>query len=225
MRSRNCRVGVLCVGVLCLAVLSIAIPGIARAQLGSRPADEWIKNLDRPERIASLKIPEVIALLKLKHGDNVADIGAGAGAFSLPFARAVAPSGIVYAVDIEQGLLDYIGQKAKKEGLENVRPVKGEFSDPKIPARDVDLGFFHDVLHHIENRAAYLKALGTYIKPTGRIALIEMNRDDPKTPHRNNPEMLLSKEQVKSWMAAAGFHPVEEFDLFGTPKWFIIYSR
>jgi 2-polyprenyl-3-methyl-5-hydroxy-6-metoxy-1,4-benzoquinol methylase len=196
----------------------------AWAQLGSRPADEWIRNLDRPERIASLRVPEVIALLKLKPGDNVADIGAGTGAFSLPFARAVAPAGKVYAVDIEQGLLDYIAAKAKKENVANVRPVKGEFSDPKLPARDVDLAFFHDVLHHIENRAAYLKALGAYIKPSGRIALIEMNRDDPKTSHRNNPEMLLSKDEVKNWMAAAGFHPAEEFDLFGMPKWFIIYS-
>jgi len=211
--------------VLLALFAAVALAASAEAQLGSRPADEWIKNLDRPERIAGLKIPEVIALLKLKPGDNVADIGAGAGAFSLPFAKAVAPSGKVYAVDIEPGLLDYIAQKAKKEGVDNVRPVKGEFSDPKIPARDVDLGFFYDVLHHIENRAAYLKALGSYIKPTGRIALIEMNRDDPKTPHRNDPHMLLSKDEVKSWMAAAGFHPVQEFDLFGMPKWFIVYSR
>ena len=197
----------------------------APAQLGSRETKEWIQNLDRPERIAGLKIDKVLPVLKLKPGDNVADIGAGTGAFSLPFARTVAPSGKVYAVDIDPGLLDYIAQKAKKENVENIQTVKGEFSDPKLPARDVDLGFFHDVLHHIENRQAYLKALGTYIKPTGRIALIEMNRDDPKTPHRNNAEMLLSKDEVKNWMAAAGFYPAEEFDVFGNPKWFIIYVR
>ena len=221
MLGRKFRARLLCL----VAFGAIALPATAKAQLGSRPADEWIKNLDRPERIASLRIPEVIPLLKLKSGDNVADIGAGTGAFSLPLARAVAPAGKVYAVDIEQGLLDYIAQKAKKEGVGNVRPVKGEFNDPKLPARDVDLAFFHDVLHHIENRAAYLKALGTYIKPGGRIALIEMNRDDPKTSHRNNPEMLLSKDEVKNWMAAAGFQPAEEFDLFGFPKWFIVYSK
>src|SRR5262244_3179395 len=197
----------------------------ASAQLGSRETKEWIQNLDRPERIAGLKIDKVLPILNLKPGDNVADIGAGTGAFSLPLAKTVAPSGKVYAVDIDPGLLDYIVQKAKKENLENIQTVKGEFSDPKLPARDVDLGFFHDVLHHIENRQAYLKALGTYIKPTGRIALIEMNRDDPKTPHRNNPEMLLSKDEVKSWMAAAGFYPAVEYDIFGNRKWFIIYTR
>jgi len=208
-----------------ITLLALVGPIDASAQLGSRETKEWIQNLDRPERIAGLKIDEVLAVLKLKPGDNVADIGSGTGAFSLPFAKAVAPSGKVYAVDIDPGLLDYIAQKAKKENVANIQTVKGEFSDPKLPNHDVDLAFFHDVLHHIQNRQAYLKALGTYIKPTGRIALIEMNRDDPKTPHRNSPEMLLSKDEVKNWMAAAGFYPGEEYDVYGNPKWFIIYVR
>jgi ubiquinone/menaquinone biosynthesis C-methylase UbiE len=208
-----------------ITLLALVGPVDASAQLGSRETKEWIQNLDRPERIAGLKIDEVLAVLKLKPGDNVADIGSGTGAFSLPFAKAVAPSGKVYAVDIDPGLLDYIAQKAKKENVANIQTVKGEFSDPKLPTHDVDLAFFHDVLHHIQNRQAYLKALGTYIKPTGRIALIEMNRDDPKTPHRNSPEMLLSKDEVKNWMAAAGFYPGEEYDVYGNPKWFIVYIR
>jgi ubiquinone/menaquinone biosynthesis C-methylase UbiE len=208
-----------------ITLLALVGPVDASAQLGSRETKEWIQNLDRPERIAGLKIDEVLAVLKLKPGDNVADIGSGTGAFSLPFAKAVAPSGKVYAVDIDPGLLEYIAQKAKKENVANIQTVKGEFSDPKLPTHDVDLAFFHDVLHHIQNRQAYLKALGTYIKPTGRIALIEMNRDDPKTPHRNSPEMLLSKDEVKNWMAAAGFYPGEEYDVYGNPKWFIVYIR
>jgi 2-polyprenyl-3-methyl-5-hydroxy-6-metoxy-1,4-benzoquinol methylase len=223
MFSRNCYSRKL----LLLTVGLVMLVGAAEApaQLGSRETKEWIQNLDRPERIAGLKIDKVLPLLKLKPGDRVADIGAGTGAFSFPLARTVAPSGKLYAVDIDSGLLDYIAQKAKKENIENIQTVKGEFSDPKLPTRDVDLAFFHDVLHHIENRQAYLKALATYIKPSGRIALIEMNRDDPKTPHRNSPEMLLSKDEVKNWMAAAGFYPAEEFDLFGNAKWFIIYTR
>jgi 2-polyprenyl-3-methyl-5-hydroxy-6-metoxy-1,4-benzoquinol methylase len=225
MKTTRSIVGREIIFLVALGLAVLAAASDAPAQLGARESKEWIQNLDNPKRIAGLKIDEVVPLLKLKPGDNVADLGAGTGAFSLPFAKAVAPAGKVYAVDIDQGLLDYIAEKAGKSGLKNLQTVKGEFDDPKLPARNIDLAFFHDVLHHIEHRQAYLKALAGYIKPGGRIALIEMNRDDPGTPHRGSPEMLLSKDEVKSWMAAGGFSPAEEHDIFGNAKWFIIYAR
>ncbi|MBI4482662.1 MAG: class I SAM-dependent methyltransferase [Acidobacteria bacterium] len=203
------------------------LAGVTQApafQLGSRATKEWIERLERPERLAGLKTAEVLARLKLKPGDVVADIGAGAGAFSRPLARAVAPGGKVLAVDVDQGLLDYIDQRAKQEKIENIQTVLGKFDDPNLPTRQVDLAFFHDVLHHIEHRQAYLKALASYLKPDGRIALIELDKDYPKTPHRDQPEMLVSMDQVKQWMTAAGFEPVEKFDLF-EDKWFVMFGR
>lgn len=108
----------------------------------------------------------------------------------------------------------------------NGKTVLGEFNDPKLPSRNVDLAFINDVLHHIENRAAYLKALGTYMASSGRIAIIEMNKDDPQTPHRNQPELLVSRQEIDHWMSDAGFHQVQEFpDLFPGTKWFLIYGR
>ena len=94
-------------------------------------------------------------------------------------------------MDIEQGLLDYINERDKEESISNVQTVLGEFDDPKLPARDIDLAFINDVLHHIEHRAQYLKALSAYIKSSGRIAIIEMDKTDPETPHRNQPQLLL----------------------------------
>jgi len=198
----------------------------APAQLASRKADDWITTLERPERAAGQKVDEVLSRLNLKAGLTVADIGAGSGLFSRPLAKAVAPSGKVYAVDIQQDLLDYIGKRAKEENIRNIRPVLGEYDDPKLPARDVDIAFINDVLHHIEHRGAYLKALGTYIKPTGRIVLIEMNKDDPNTPHKSQPELLVSREEMDQWMAGAGFKLVQEFpDMFPGTKWFLVYGK
>jgi len=197
----------------------------AQAQLGSRDSKEWIERLESPERIAGLKIDEVISRLNLKPGMIVADIGAGTGVFSRPFARAVAPGGRVFAVDIDQGLLDYAAQRAQQENIEDLEPVLGKFDDPNLPIHAIDLVFFHDVLHHIEHRETYLKALATYIRPAGRIALIEMDEHAPQTPHRDQKELVLSRAQVDQWMAALGFHPVEEFDLFEGKKWFVIYQR
>jgi len=156
----------------------------------------------------------------------VADIGAGSGLFSRPLAKAVGPSGKVYAVDIQQDLLDYINKRDKEENIRNVQTVLGEYNDPKLPARDVDLAFINDVLHHIQNRAAYLKALGTYMKPAGRIAIIEMDKSDPSTPHKNQPELLVGREEILKWMSDAGFKLVEEHpDLFPGTKWFLVFGR
>ena len=64
------------------------------------------------------------------------------------------------------------------------------------------------------------------MKPSGQIAIIEMNRDDTKTPHRNQPELLVSREEIGQWMSDAGFKQVQEFpDVFPGTKWFLIYGR
>ena len=198
----------------------------SRAQLAPRKAEEWEKTLESPGRAANQKVDEVLSKLSLQPGMIVADIGAGSGLFSRPLAQAVAPSGKVYAVDIQQGLLDFIDKRDTEEHIRNIQTVLGEFDDPKIPAHDVDLAFINDVLHHIEHRAAYLKALGTYIKPSGRIAIIEMNKDDPHTGHKNQPELLVGRDEILRWMSDAGFKLVEEHpDLFPGTKWFLIFGR
>ena len=197
-----------------------------RAQLAARQATDWISTLESPQRIAGQKVDEVLAKLALRPGIVITDIGAGSGLFTRPLAKAVSPGGMVYAVDIQQDLLDYINQRDRQEHIQNVKTVLGEFSDPKLPSRDVDLALINDVLHHIENRAAYLKALGTYMNKSGRIAIIEMNKADPNTPHRKQPELLVSRQEIDQWMSDAGFKQVQEFpDLFPGTKWFLVYGR
>jgi ubiquinone/menaquinone biosynthesis C-methylase UbiE len=211
---------------LAYCLLTVTLAASASAQLAPRKAEEWVTTLEGPQRVATQKIDQVLADLSLKPGMVIADIGAGSGLFSRPLAKAVAPTGKVYAVDIQQDLLDHINQRDKEENIRNIRTVLGEFDDPKLPARDVDLAFINDVLHHIQHRAVYLKALGAYIKPAGRIAIIEMNKDDPNTPHKNQPELLVSRDEILKWMSDAGFKIVEEHaDLFPGTKWFLIFGR
>jgi ubiquinone/menaquinone biosynthesis C-methylase UbiE len=202
---------------LALASATAVLPA---RQLASRPADDWSARLERPDRVAGLRLDYIIQSLALKPNAVVADIGAGPGVVSLPLAKAV-PSGKVYAVEIDQGFLDRIKGKTRDAGITNVVTVLGEYSDPKLPARDVDVALFHDVLHHIKDRAVYLKAVAGYLKPGGRIAVVEL---PPDGSHKDEPELVVTKDQVKDWMAAAGLAPVQEFDgLQG--KWFVVYAR
>lgn len=225
LRSRGGRLASRRLALLTPVVLALALGAAAASarQLGSQPADQWIKTLESPNRVASIKIDDLIARLHVKPGDTVADIGAGSGLLSLPLAKAVSPGGKVYAVEIDPRFLEVIARKATDEHVTNVRTVSGQFGDPNLPASDVDLALFHDVLHHIEDRAGYLTALSRYLKPSGRIAVVEF---DPAraAAHRGQPDMQVTKEQGAALLAKAGFVPAEEIDLY-SDKWFVVYKR
>jgi ubiquinone/menaquinone biosynthesis C-methylase UbiE len=191
-------------------------------QLGTRTADAWIATLENPNRVAALKTDEVVSKLRLRPGSIVADIGAGAGAFEGALSAAVTPTGTVYAVDIEQGLLDHIAARAKSLGLSNVRVVLGQYTDPALPSKNVETALIYDVLHHIKDRETYLKNLAGYLAPAGRIAVVDFIPG--KGGHPNDAEQQVSKTQADAWMAAAGLKPVEEIALFDD-KWFAIYTK
>ena len=207
-----------------LAVLLASLTETPAFQLGDRPAEEWVRILETENRIAELKISEVVSRLRLQPGDIVADIGAGSGVFSRALALAVAPKGTLLAVDIDPALLDHIAERAKEANIKNIQPVLGKFDDPNLPIRQVDLAFFHEALHHIERREAYLKALASHLKPQGRIVVIDLIKDHPDAPHKDQPEMQITLDEVKQWMAAAGFYLVEKFDLFDN-KFFAAFAR
>ena len=206
---------------LLLAIFAFSVAQPAAGQLASRPAEEWIRVLDAPDRVTGLKVPEVIAALKIKAGQVIADVGAGSGVFSLPMGRAVRPGGTVYAVDIDQALLDHIDMEATEQGMVNVKPTLGGPSDPLLPV-DVDVAFLNDVLHHIEDRAGYLATLALYLKPGGRIAIIDFRPD--QSPHKDDPALVVSEEQATKWLEPAGLKPVEHINLY-PDRWFVVYAK
>lgn len=204
---------------LSLVFLSLVALGLTEAfafQLEQRPAEDYIERMERPTRV--VKVNEVIEKLRLKPGDIVADIGSGSGTFSIPMAKAIAPNGILYAVDIDQKMLDYVSDKAKKEGVTNIRTVLGEYNDPKLPVKDLDVAFYHRTLHMIENRQAHLNATAKYLKPDGRIVNIDKNRED------STNWMWLNQSDVDTWMAAISFYPAEHFGIFDD-RYFVVYQR
>ncbi len=209
-------------GFIGTCALLLSLPVAASAQLASRPAEEWKNILEQPSRVEGLKIGEIVARLGLKPGQVIADLGAGTGLFSAPMGKAVGSAGKVYAVEIDKGFLPIIEAKAKESHLSNVKTVLGEFTDPKLPATDVDLAFMHDVLHHVEDRANYLKNAGRYVKRGGRFVVIDYQASN--SPHRDQPNLIVSEQQVTGWMKAAGFNKVEKVDLF-PDKYFLIFSR
>ena len=211
---------------LTAALALVASAGIAplSAQLGALPADEWAITLESGRRLERLDIENVVARMNLQSGDVVADIGAGTGVFTLPIARVVGDIGTVYGVEVDPAFLPMIDRKMHPRGIHHVVPVLGEFADPKLPTRNVDVAFLHDTLHHIEGREAYLRTLAGYMAPGSRIVVVDYDMNHPDAAHRDDPTMLISQEMVTKWMRGAGFELREEVDLFDE-KFYVIYQK
>jgi ubiquinone/menaquinone biosynthesis C-methylase UbiE len=152
----------------------------------------------------------------------VADIGAGTGLLSVPAAKAVGPRGRVYAVEIDAGFFPSIKKRADEAGVSNVETVLGTFTDPKLPVKNVDVAFFHDVMHHVEDRAGYLKALVPYLASSGRIVVIDY--EGGQGPHASQPALQVPREQLTKWMADAGFRQTDDAKLF-TDKYVLTFAR
>lgn len=203
---------------------SAPIGPLSALQLGGRPAEEWAITLESGRRLGGLEIDEVVSRMGLSQGDVVADVGAGTGIFSVSLARAVGPTGSVLAVEIDPGFLPMIEQKAMDGGVANIRTVLGEYTDPNLPRNDVDVIFFHDVLHHVEGRAAYLVATAKYVPSGSRIVVVDYHGGHPDAPHGDQPELQITLDEVRGWMDAAGLTMTREIDLF-EDKFFVVFTK
>lgn len=189
---------------------------LAQGQQRRNP-QEYIKCLESPERVKRLQVEQVIESLQLSPGQRVADLGSGSGLFTRPLAQKVAKEGVVYAVDIDPALLEHVSKTAREQGVENVQTVKADEDDPKLP-EPVDLIFICDTLHHIQNQSAYVKTLRRYLRPSGRIVVIDF-RDRWPSGHE---EMKYTVQQLDGWMSGAGYSKIANHD-FLENAFFLIY--
>lgn len=138
--------------------------------------------LERPEREEEERLSTLVSHLGLKPGMVVADVGAGSGVISLMMAHEVGPKGKVIAVDIQQEMLDLLGDKIMNHKIENVELVLGTDKSPKLKAASIDLAILVDVYHEFEYPYEMTLELSKSLKPGGRIAFVEYRREDPQVP-------------------------------------------
>ena len=148
--------------------------------------------LERPDRALWQKPDQIMDAVNVADGSTVADIGAGAGWFTIRLAQRVGPKGLVYAQDVQRLMLDAIKRRVQREGLENVQTRQAHGSDPNLPAGALDAILMVDAYQEVENRVAYLRNLAHALKPkTGRIGIVNWK------PGRGGPGPEALNERVE----------------------------
>ena len=199
-----------------VAVLLAAATLVAQ----QRDPKQYANTLENPDRIAALHVDQVVAALNLKPGMRVADLGSGSGIFTIPFAKSVGATGKVFAVDVDNGLLAIVSDKAKAAGLANIQTVLAEAKDARIPD-PVDLIFICDTMHHLPDQAEYVKQFAKQLKPGGRVAVIDFAEGKWPSGHES---FTIRPAQVDGWMQAAGFSRDSALTFLPT-NFFHIYKR
>jgi predicted methyltransferase len=128
--------------------------------------------LESPDRDAWQKPDQIMDALGIADGSKVADIGAGAGWFTIRLARRVGPNGIVYAQDVQRQMLEAIRRRVSREGLQNVQARLGTGADPNLPAHALDAILVVDVYPEVDDRVSFLRNLAAALKPNGRIGVV-----------------------------------------------------
>jgi ubiquinone/menaquinone biosynthesis C-methylase UbiE len=164
---------------------------------------------------------KVIATLNLHPGEVVADLGSGGGYFTFKLARAVAPSGKVYAVDVDKDMIELVAKRLKEESGNNVETILATATDLLLPQTGVDLIFTVNTYHHIADRLAYFANARKYLRPAGRIAIIDLDR-------RAWLEGLLGhytpSETIKREMEQAGYALQQQLDFLDRQS-FLIFTK
>ena len=182
----------------------------------------WSSVFDDPARDAWQKPTELVAALGLARGSVVADLGAGTGYFSRYLATAVGAEGTVLAVETEPNLVVHLRARAEREKTPNVVPVLASASEPRLPAGLVDLILVVDTYHHLDERRTYLRALRRFLRPDGRVAIVDwQKRELPVGPPM---EHKLPREQVLEEMRASGYRLAVEHTMLPY-QYFLVFAQ
>jgi ubiquinone/menaquinone biosynthesis C-methylase UbiE len=220
MKMSQFRRTTICVTLFLSLILSFALTGCNGQQTKHKhePAtqqrfsdiDKWVRMFEDPERVKWSKPAEVVKAMGLENGDVVADIGAGTGYFTRLFAMAVAPQGMAIGLDIEESMVKYMKDDAKKLGLNNYDAKVIPTDDAGLAANSVDVIFLSNTYHHISNRVDYFKAVAKGLKKDGRVVIVDFYKDSKIGPPRDHK---LAKVITLKEMNEAGYRLVKTHNI------------
>jgi ubiquinone/menaquinone biosynthesis C-methylase UbiE len=178
--------------------------------------------LEGPDRDAWQMPEAVMDALGIADGRAVADVGAGGGWFTVRLARRVGPNGVVYAQDVQTQMLEAIRRRVDREGLTNVRTIRGYPVDPRLPHDSVDAALIVDAYHEFDDAAAMLRGVADALRPDGRLGVINFTKagGGPGPP----PEERVDETRVIEEARQAGLRLLSR-ETFLPFQYFLIFGR
>lgn len=167
--------------------------------MGFGPGGQGADWLERSSREEEERLTLLVRSLQLKPGDKVADIGAGSGVISVRMSETLLPDGKVFAVDVQDEMLDRLQSNCRRFGINNIEPVKGTQIKTGLKPGSVDMAVMVDVYHEFEYPFEMMTDIAASMKPGGRVVLVEYRAEDPTVPIKEIHKMsqVQAKKEVE----------------------------
>jgi len=210
----------LCAALVCTVLVATAIAQ-ERPRHGRLFRPEALGELEGPDRDAWQMPDAVMDALRIADGSHVADVGAGGGWFTVRLARRVGPNGVVYAEDVQTQMLEAIRRRVDREGLRNVRTVKGIRTDPRLPRQSVEAALIVDAYHEFDDPVAMLRGIAAALKPGGSLGVVNFNKSGggpgPPTDERVDAARVIEEASAAglTLRRQETFLPFQYFLVFG----------
>ena len=167
--------------------------------------------LEAPDRAVWQKPEQIMDELSIAEGSVVADIGAGAGWFTIRLAGRVGPNGTVYAQDVQREMVAAITRRITRQGLTNVRVVEGSDTSSGLPSQALDAVLVVDVYAEVDRPVPFLLDLARSLRPHGRIGMV--NYKPGAGGPGPCPDRRVAREVVERDARDAGLRVISTMDL------------
>jgi ubiquinone/menaquinone biosynthesis C-methylase UbiE len=175
--------------------------------------------------MAFLNPAKVVEDLDIRPGMKVADFGCGSGHFAVETAKRIGKEGVVYAIDVQEEVLDALKGRAAVEHLPNMEIVRADLETPcgsHLADNLVDLALISNMLFQVEDKHAVAKEASRILKPGGKAVVIEWKLSaDRMGPPK---EVRVSKETMRDIFTQAGFIMDREFNA-GENHYGIVFKK
>jgi ubiquinone/menaquinone biosynthesis C-methylase UbiE len=217
---------------LCI-LISIFLPLYAQDQ----PVQQLVESLyPKSERLKEIRMGDIVHQLAIHRGSQVADVGCGAGEFSVILSHIVGNTGRVYCEDIvdeKDWGLHLAKANLKKQHVKNAVVIRGDADNPKLPQGTLDAVLIVNAYHEMPKYPAILQHIKESLKPGGRLAILDntpiRTRQRPREKQTNNH--VLASDLAAGELEAAGFHILDREDTFidnpdsESAHWLIVVER